>query len=1049
MERDYLSSLLNLFRKRINKIFVGLLVIIISACDFDNPDDFELPNWFIDIKLPLVSKRFPMGDLVDTANYIYPTDDSLGFQILFGSDIEPPFEPDQIPLDVLFADGRISQSVSEEFGGVPEADISIDQSIPPAELTSLFPISVLQYNNPVYLDTTLIINPLTGDTLSQEFDGVIWYGTPFEFPLDGEKTMSAEFYNTFLVDPVNGILDSLLGIINALFPLELPFDTVLQQIPAEASFISDIDSLIIASGAASVYSSYFKNKGYPTGLVGIYSRLLSGSNSFALNDTLANHVQDTLSYTDNPFERSTPLSGEGLSKYLSMALGCRLARATEPVTFLPGENDSLYIDFKVQLGIPGISSIVVSMDSTNLPLGDQIDQFKSQLNFSSNMPEMEGTTLDIISGKMDLSSAIPSSDITYGNKLVINNLESSFPWDLKFYLYIPNFEPPSSGGDLVKIDEVLTTNNEINKTFELYGYTLEPEEPDTTLSSLVCSLAVIIPAQQATIPLGSESLGGFGMNLSFGSMFFESFDAYIYQELTADTLDIDGYPPEMTGIGFPGLEFEFEFEYSVSLPLGININMVGVSPSGEEIKSPLTIDLLPPETWPNVSTVKSIIRWNKLGSTTEIYAPHDSAEPDTTIITIPDQTSNEVSIVDFFAAMPLEAVAQVNAKIKGNATIRDKPGSIDGAFKLKLPFLVTMNAPAFIPPTGVSELDTMDHGTRNKIRHSLIYSELATTVENSFPLGGEFAILLSNEPYFPKDITSEALSAFVDTMANRDSLRWNPDDELYIIDECDLLSPSSGNIYIFNIMSDSTQCVDGVKYLVKFEDGDMDTVVSFVDTLFRVILPDPDSLYQETNSEGHLGQVAVPGIISHSSVLDTGRIFLLTDYGVRYIVPRFSFDTTGVEERFFSRYDAIDIKSFITFRVASTGVLGDTENDIVLKSPNGGERISSIDDSPYPIEWETYGEVSSVDIYYVEGPDPSINLWQEIVTDLQNESTYPWDIVNTLESDFVRIIIKDSNSELYDISGWYFKVAPIITPRIATDNGILNNTRIKRPGKSR
>ena len=539
------------------------------------------------------------------------------------------------------------------------------------------------------------------------------------------------------------------------------------------------------------------------------------------------------------------------------------------------------------------------------------------------------------------------------------------------------------------------------------------------------------------------------MDLSFGSMFFESFDAYIYQELTADTLDIDGYPPEMTGIGFPGLEFEFEFEYSLNLPLGININMVGVNPSGEEIKSPLTINLPRPVDY-NVSKIKSVIRWNKIGSTTDIYAPHDSDEPDTTIITIPDQTSNEVSIVDFFAAMPLEAVAQVNAKILGNATIRDKPGSIDGAFKLKLPFLVTMNAPAFIPPTGVSELDTMDHEIRNKIRHTLIYSELTTTVENSFPLGGEFAILLSNEPYFPKDITSEALSAFVDTMANRDSLRWNSDDELYIIDECDLLSPSSGNIYIFNIMSDSTQCVDGVKYLVKHEDAVMDTVVSYVDTLFRVFLPDPDSIYTETNSEGHLGQVAVPGITSYSSVLDTGRIFLLTDYGLRYIVPRFSFDTTGVEERFFSRYDAIDIKSFITFRVASTGVLGETENDIVLKSPNGGERISSIDDSPYPIEWETYGKVSSIDIYYVEGQEYiDVNRWQEIDTDLQNEGTYPWDIVNTLESDSVRIIIKDSNSELYDISGWYFKVAPIITPRIATDNDILNNTRIKRPGKSR
>ena len=167
-------------------------------------------------------------------------------------------------------------------------------------------------------------------------------------------------------------------------------------------------------------------------------------------------------------------------------------------------------------------------------------------------------------------------------------------------------------------------------------------------------------------------------------------------------------------------------------------------------------------------------------------------------------------------------------------------------------------------------------------------------------------------------------------------------------------------IYIFNVMSDSSECVEGVNYLVKTnDDAHLDTLVSYVDTLFRVEVPEPDSLYQETNSEGHKGQVAVPGISSYSSVLDTGRIFLLTDYGLRYIVPRFSFDTTGVSERFFSRYDAIDIKSFITFRVAALGVLGETKNDIVLKSPNGGERITP-DDSPYPIEWETYGEVLSL-----------------------------------------------------------------------------------------
>jgi hypothetical protein len=114
-------------------------------------------------------------------------------------------------------------------------------------------------------------------------------------------------------------------------------------------------------------------------------------------------------------------------------------------------------------------------------------------------------------------------------------------------------------------------------------------------------------------------------------------------------------------------------------------------------------------------------------------------------------------------------------------------------------------------------------------------------VENSLPLGGEFAILLSNEPYFPKDTTSEALSAFVDTMAIREPDDWDSDDKLYIINECDLLSPSITDTlyqkYIFKVMSDFSECVEGVNYLVKRENFPvMDTVVSFVDTLFRVIL---------------------------------------------------------------------------------------------------------------------------------------------------------------------------------------------------------------------
>ena len=370
-----------------------------------------------------------------------------------------------------------------------------------------------------------------------------------------------------------------------------------------------------------------------------------------------------------------------------------------------------------------------------------------------------------------------------------------------------------------------------------------------------------------------------------------------------------------------------------------------------------------------------------------------------------------------------------------------------------------MNTPAFIPPSGVSTLDTMDHDIRNKIRHSLIYSELNTTVENSFPLGGEFAILLSNKDYFPKDITSEALSAYVDTMAIREPDDWDSDDELYIVTDCESLSParhdSVGGIYIFDVMSDSSECVEGVNYLVKTKKPGMDILVSYVDTLFRVILPDPDSLYEETNSEGHKGQVAVPGITSYSSILDTGRIFLLTDYGLRYIVPRFSFNPTGDSERFFSRYDAIDIKSFITFRVASTGVLGETENDIVILYPNGGENFEN--DSDEMIRWKTYGSISNVDVYYAKGANPLEDNWQRINLEegIVNNASLAWpiEIPLTVAEDssgaLVRIKIEDSDSEVNDVSGWYFNVYNTLPGRTSTGSAVINRGKLKRPGKSR
>lgn len=1007
MERDYLSSLLNLFRKRISKIFVCLLIFVYSSCDFDSPSNFVVPTWFIDIKLPLVSKTFPMGNLVDTTNFIYPTDDSAGFQLIFKGDIEPPVGTEETDLYVPFEGGYIEQDIPPDpIAGIDGSSIPIEPLTLPIDLRQL-----VVYNSEIYPDTTNLTNPITGEILA-DF-------TPFSLPISETKVMESATFNELFVDPVNTVLSAILDSINNLDPINLGLSSLIEGI--EPSIITSIDTLLIA--ASSQFKSTITNNGYPTNIINYSSRFIGGTD--ALNDTIVSHDTTALGsilesgiFKQGIFDNTTNLEGEGLTENLKITSYFQLEPLPPDtfVTLYPTENDSMYIDFKLLFNISGFDNAKVSIDSVNLDLSEQMEAIKSQLSFGSNLPEVEGTTLEIKSALME-SSGIPLS----ANKFTVSNLQSSFPWDMKFYLNIPNFVPPS-GGEEVLIDRILKkTDDPYNKEISLRGHTLQSTNPDSAIGSLELDLQVIIPTQKATLPLDNSSLGGFGVTIRFGSLYFNELRAYIFKELTADTMDIAGYPSEMSGIGFPGLKFEFELINEINIPLIIDINMMGTKPSGEPVITKLQAEIATPDYFAqnhSISTdsVKTIIRWDKFGTTIYKYDSPNNWTVVDSAITPPNP--GEFSIIDFFASMPLTAVAQTNVRLDGTGGISADAKKIGGSFKITMPFEVTMNAPPFIPPSGISKLEEFDHDTRNKIRHSLIHSEITTTVENSLPVGGDFAILLSDQPYFPKNITADALNAYRDTMIAK--FNWDSTDVLYIVDNCDSLNPAKGDIYSFNVMSDSSQCVNGMKYLVKKTVGvSVDTVISYVDTLFRVLLPSPQEYYSDTSTVGRPGQVSIPGITSYTSVIDTSRIFLLTDYGSHYTVPRFSFNQTGDQSVFFSKFDEINIKSFITFRVASSGVLGKTENDIVLLYPNGGETLFAGTD--YMIRWKTYGEVSNVNIHYAIGKNVTEDQWQEIEMNLSNIDSLSW--TPSVIADSVRIRIQDTNSKLNDISGWYFSIS--------------------------
>ena len=308
-------------------------------------------------------------------------------------------------------------------------------------------------------------------------------------------------------------------------------------------------------------------------------------------------------------------------------------------------------------------------------------------------------------------------------------------------------------------------------------------------------------------------------------------------------------------------------------------------------------------------------------------------------------------------------------------------------------------------------------------------ASMDVTVENKIPSGGELSMLMSNIGYFPLDTTVAALSAFRDSMVIK--LNWSNSDSLYIISKCESLNPEKGNLFIFDVMDDFTDCIDGMAYIVKSTGLGIDTVVSYVDTLLKIPLPNPISFYTTTSSSGHLGQVKEPGFIAYSSPISTSRIRLMTNPGQPFMAPRFSLFGSDSKKVYLTTSDYIDINSNLTLKLSSSGMTSAAPDEITIKYPNGGENLNK--DTPLTIKWKTFGTVPNVNISYYAGSNPNMELddgWVNIAEEINNLDSFAWtpsatEGINSMEKslrDSIRLRVKSPDGKTVDMSGWYFTI---------------------------
>ena len=287
-------------------------------------------------------------------------------------------------------------------------------------------------------------------------------------------------------------------------------------------------------------------------------------------------------------------------------------------------------------------------------------------------------------------------------------------------------------------------------------------------------------------------------------------------------------------------EFNLIFKNQIKLPIQMSMQFKGYNSLGDLTYVPVNIDTIGlPLTNNDLDTAVTVISLNKLGTTISIFNEIDfynsylsnpsEVSPSFEKTEFPCDTCS--SIIDLLASNPVQLVIVPEVKIDGRGSITANK-AIAGGFEVKIPFILQLEPMAFLGGTA-TEIKPFDHQTRYKIRNSLLETSLVSKITNAMPFGAEVSVLMSNLEFFPTD-TSRQLNFFRDTLVSMGKL--SNGDSLYIIRGCDEISPDSGKVYIFDVMTDFSDCINGLPYIVKSNSITTDTLFSYVDTLFEFIL---------------------------------------------------------------------------------------------------------------------------------------------------------------------------------------------------------------------